>query len=745
MFAGQDASGSTSYWAMAPSGVQVGALQVGAQAPIMDGARIDTTVPVRPLADGGAPLGATNLRWLGLYNQAGLGGGWTQVAMGAASGWTASARNFGVGVTGASGDRIVQLPAAAQLYAGQMLAVRDVGGGGNALAIKSAGADRVNGATGVTSTVAYANWSLTSDGASNWFASLGPTGPVGATGVTGATGPTGPAGTTGVTGATGPTGAQGVTGATGPTGAQGVTGPTGPTGPQGAQGVTGATGPTGPQGPAGGGGGGTPTTLQGAYLAGATGPQFIALGPTTSGRLGVIIQDYSGGATGPLFQVQGVSGATNYLAVYPTGAALAGALVGTGNNYAQLVNRVDLGYPQLVMATDINGAAVLVKLVNSILAATTQIIQASNLQIAVGGDILQILTAAFSTVMLDIRALQSTFSGHVVPAADGTVSNTVGSTALRWGGLYGAGPLSAGATAKASPTGAPYTIAAATDHFIGLTGASGLRRVHLPAANTFIPGQMIRVQDISANPLGFMLSVSTGATADRVNGATGLTLTARYGGMMVVSDGATSWYSTDLAGSLQDAYANGASGPQVIGVGPTGWYGLLVRDMGGGVATGPIFAVQDVNGNTNYLAVTSTGIQANPYLKAQRLDLSAGAAIGTGNFTGVALGAAYGTATGWGLTAFTGTDSYGQFTVRLGTTGYTNNPTIRFDWPGGPRTFAQVDANLVSPCSATAALPTIFQSVCNRTSVTWTLLAGAGNVNTPSGLGYYTVSYHING
>lgn len=62
---------------------------------------------------------------------------------------------------------------------------------------------------------------------SQWVQAIGPTGPQGVAGVTGATGPTG---AQGIQGATGPTGLDGVTGATGPQGAQGVTGPTGANG-----------------------------------------------------------------------------------------------------------------------------------------------------------------------------------------------------------------------------------------------------------------------------------------------------------------------------------------------------------------------------------------------------------------------------------------------------------------------------------------------------------------------------------
>jgi hypothetical protein len=90
------------------------------------------------------------------------------------------------------------------------------------------------------------------DGVKDWndldYSGIGPTGPQGVKGDTGAIGPTGPQGVkgdTGDTGAIGPTGPQGVKGDTGDTGA------IGPTGPQGVKGDTGDTGPTGPTGPIG--------------------------------------------------------------------------------------------------------------------------------------------------------------------------------------------------------------------------------------------------------------------------------------------------------------------------------------------------------------------------------------------------------------------------------------------------------------------------------------------------------------
>lgn len=138
-------------------------------------------------------------------------------------------------------------------------------------------------------------------GAQGTAGSQGPTGPTGATGPQGTQGPTGPTGTSGSIGATGPTGAKGDTGNIGATGPQGIQGATGPTGPQGSQGVQGPTGeqgdtgdvgPTGPQGNIGPTGPTGPQGIQGIQgIQGVTGP---------TGSQGAV------GATGP----QGVQGPT---------------------------------------------------------------------------------------------------------------------------------------------------------------------------------------------------------------------------------------------------------------------------------------------------------------------------------------------------------------------------------------------------------------------------------------------------
>lgn len=180
---------------------------------LVSASQLSAGVPLIPGLDGLAALGQTNFRWMGINSMAGFAGGYTQLA--APTGTAAIAgtiSNLVIGVTGASGARMVLLPAANAVPAGQEMWIQDIAGGANTLLIGIAtgfSGNRINGATGITLATPYAGAWVVSDGATNWYASLGTTG---AQGVTGATGPTGPAGLTGVTGATGPTGPQGATG-----------------------------------------------------------------------------------------------------------------------------------------------------------------------------------------------------------------------------------------------------------------------------------------------------------------------------------------------------------------------------------------------------------------------------------------------------------------------------------------------------------------------------------------------------
>ena len=162
--------------------------------------------------------------------------------------------------------------------------------------------------------------------------SVGPQGPQGITGPSGAqgnSGPQGPQGSigpTGVTGSQGPQGPQGSQGNSGPQGPQGITGPTGVTGNQGPQGLQGNTGTQGPQGPQGDIGPTGVTGTQGPQgpqgLIGSTGTQ----GPQgPQGSIGPTGVTGSQGPQGP----QGISG--------PSGAdGTSVTIVGTTSTQAGL-------------------------------------------------------------------------------------------------------------------------------------------------------------------------------------------------------------------------------------------------------------------------------------------------------------------------------------------------------------------------------------------------------------------------
>ena len=169
------------------------------------------------------------------------------------------------------------------------------------------GATGITGATGVQG----ATGDVGPTGATGVQGSTGIVGPTGATGIDGATGPQGSTGIDGPTGATGVQGATGIQGSTGLTGATGVEGPTGATGIQGATGLTGPTGPTGATGLTGPSGAtGAASTVPGST--GATGPAG-ATGADSSvpGTTGAT------GATG----VQGATGLTGSTGVTAIGGA----------------------------------------------------------------------------------------------------------------------------------------------------------------------------------------------------------------------------------------------------------------------------------------------------------------------------------------------------------------------------------------------------------------------------------------
>lgn len=480
-----------------------------------------------------------------------------------ASGWAYVGQHGGAGATGPAGITGATGPAGAQGATGPA----GGGGGGTTGATGPAGPQGVTGATGPQGAQGV----------------TGATGPAGAQGVTGATGPAGPQGVTGatgpqgaqgVTGATGPQGSQGVTGATGPQGAQGVTGATGPQGIQGVTGITGATGPQGATGPAGGGAGGGATTLQGAYSAGLTGPQMIALGPSSLGKLGIGIADASGGGTGPMFYGQDAPGTTQYWAFSPTGLQLGAMQVGSGASAAAKIDsaRADFGVP-------------------------------------------------------------------VRPLSDGAVP--LGTTGLRWLGVYSMGGFAGGYTQLAAPTGTAPVELGIANLVVGITGASGARLIKLPPANAVPKGQEIWIQDIAGGANTLLVGCATGFSGNRVNGTTGLTLAAPYAGAWFVSDGATNWYGSlgptgpiGLQGLTGVTGATGPAGAQGVtgATGPAGATGAIAGATTVGLSGfaeqylgGANVAVKGITGTAGgytalpgdyVIGLVSTGISAPVWLSS---------------------------------------------------------------------------------------------------------------------------------
>jgi hypothetical protein len=594
LLAARDSLGTTHYWWLAPTGMQLGAMQVGSgvRAAVLDTQRADFGVPVRPIQDGIAPLGATNLRWLGRYNVGGVVDGFTQMA--SPSGATLTAGVYVVGITGASGDRLARLPAAASVPAGQAYWIQDVAGGQNLISVgvaTGASGDRINGATGITFGGPYAGLEFVSDGATNWYAALAPTGPM---------------------------------------------------------------------------------TLQLAYAGGKSGfAGSVTLGP--SGWYGLLLVNQSGGvASGPMFAGRDAAGGTYHWQMGPTGLQLGAMQVGSGTRAAVLdTQRSDFGVP--------------------------------------------------------VRPLQ-----------DGLAP--LGATNLRWNGMWGLGPFVAGYTQQASPSGATMTPQL---YWLGITGNSGVRIVNLPAANAVPAGQVFVVQDIAGGGNPLLVQVATGASGDRVNGATGVTTSQPYGGWLLTSDGATNWYALGPTGpgSLQSAYNLGVSGfAGNIKLGPTGFNGLILFSQSGGTPTGPILAALDVNGNTGYFRVQPTGVDTVGYLTAKRVDIggaSLGAGLNTGSFSG---SAAWGHSVG-SITGFTGNDTWGYFTVLIGVTGYTINPEIAVKYSDGNKSRPHVVAQLVEPMSPTNMWP-MLSATAGPTAMLFRFLSGAGTPTAvPTGLGYYTVRY----
>lgn len=648
----------------------------------------------------------------------------------------------------------------------------------------------------------------------------GPTGAAGPNGTVGATGPTGPAGpqglqgVTGITGVTGPTGPQGAQGIQGIQGVTGATGPTGPVGSQGTAGVTGATGPTGAQG------------VQGtAGVTGATGPTGPAgaTGTAYTGATGPTGPIGSQGVTGPTGPNGPVFGYTQIAA--PTGTAPVGAsaldifMSVTGASGARLVllpaaNLAAAGHGVVIF--DVGGAA------NTIVVGCATGFSGNRVNGVTGftmampyGGMRFVNDGATNWYGIDMGptgpagAIGSTgATGPTGPqGAQGVTGITgatgptgpVGATGTAYTGATGpTGPAGAqgvtgftgpagpvlGYTQIAAPTGTAPVGMSAVDISAAITGASGARLVLLPAANFAPAGHSVVIFDVGGSVNTLLVGIATGFSGNRINGATGMTQAAPYGGVRYVNDGATNWYALDLGptgptgaqgvtgatgptgpagttgvtgatgptgpagpGNLNAAYHSGLSGyAHAITIGPTGYFGFQILNQSGGVATGPVFAVQDVLGNTNYLRVNPTGVDFNGVLGARRLNPSwnPGVGIGTGSFQPTRLGATNISPTGWNITGFTGTDTAGRFTIIFGTTGYTHLPQLKFLFNDGPRTNPISISKLGPPAFPLSMASMILGETCTASSLTWEL-SGIAGWSGPTGSAYVSVQYMILG
>lgn len=196
--------------------------------------------------------------------------------------------------------------------------------------------------------------------------------------------------------------------------------------------------------------------------------------------------------------------------------------------------------------------------------------------------------------------------------------------------------------------------------------------------------------------------------------------------------------------SLNVAYHSGGSGfAHGITLGPTGFFGFQILNQSGGVATGPIFQVADSLGQTNYFRVQPTGVDTLGYLAGKRLDLAKGAAgIGTGSFQATNMGTTMGAPTYWCLTGYTGNDSYGQFTVRYGTTGYTHLPRITLFFNDGPRQNPFFMSKLIPPVNPPELLYCRLSETGTASSISWELgAAPLQAASGPSGLNFFTIKY----
>ncbi len=433
---------------------------------------------------------------------------------------------------------------------------------------------------------------------------VGATGLTGATGIQGATGDVGPTGATGIQGSTGivgPTGATGVDGATGPQGSTGIAGPTGATGVQGAtgnQGSTGLTGATGVEGPTGA------TGIQGATgLTGATGPTGATglTGPT--------------GATGSASTVPGPTGATG-----PAGAT---GLTAIGGAYIHTQSSSSATW---VITHNLNSQYVNIEPIDS-----------ANRSYVGRYDYPNI---TFNNANAATLVFNSAVTGYAAVTSGG---GQVGSTGAQ-GATGVAGPT--GATGIAGPTGA--TGVQGATGVVGPTGATGITG---PTGATGIQGATgitgatgsAGVAGGSNTQIQFNDATAFGASANLVfdKAVNNLTVT----GNIVVNTGAyygngaglSSITAANVTGQVGNALVAGtvytAAQPNITSVGT-----LTSLAVTGNVTAGNLYANSGTVGVTTVTAsgnISAANVTASAYhIRSVQTGISA-AGTAQGNATAI--------------------------------------------------------------------------------------------------------------
>jgi hypothetical protein len=129
-------------------------------------------------------------------------------------------------------------------------------------------------------------------------------------------------------------------------------------------------------------------------------------------------------------------------------------------------------------------------------------------------------------------------AGFLEPDSDGHTALGQNTPSLkRFLGLYSKGPLSCGYNTQAGTT---YTVLAG-DCYVGFSSSSA-RTITLVAANAFIPGQWLIIDDQSGAASTGNITINR-AGADTIDGGTSTTIVTNNGDKIFISDGVSKWFT----------------------------------------------------------------------------------------------------------------------------------------------------------------------------------------------------------